>query len=297
MHEIFDEYYWDQYKKVITQEKHQVKGLKNFEHRILVSAAPPTPLHHHSDIVEIHCLTKGKRFCFVNNQQYTITGNELFITFPFEPHNNGNFGQSPCSFYGFQIDLKERESILGLNKEYSNSLKTMLTTLPERHLRYTSTDALLLKQAFEMFASGTAEEVKTGVMYLCCFLFKLPEFTPVKHGGIRHIDKNIQRAITHIERNYQEVLRVQDLADIAGYSISRFKAKFKEDVGMTPANCITYQRIEHAKVLLKETDTPITNIAFDAGFSSSNYFCTVFKKVVNHSPSAYREYYSSAKAE
>ncbi len=290
MHEIFDEYCWERYKKVITQDQHNVKGLKNFAHWSLVSAAPPTPMHHHSDIVEIHCLTKGKRYCVVNDEQFTVTGNELFITFPFEPHHNGNFGQTPCSFYGFQINIKAGESILGLNKEYSNTLKHILIS-SKRHMRYTLLDGDLLKQSFELFASGSPEEIQTGVLYLCCFLFKIPTFKEVKNGGVTHIDKNIQRAITYIEQNYREEIHVQDVADTVGYSISRFKAKFKENMGITPAAYITYQRIEHAKELLQRTERSVTTIAFDVGFSSSNYFCTVFKKVVNHSPQKYRDFF------
>ena len=290
MPEIFDEYCWETHKKVITYQKHRIEGLKNFAYWNLSRAIPPTPLHHHSDIVEIHCLIKGKRFCQVNGGQYTVTGNELFVTFPFEPHNNGNFHQDPCSFYGFQVDVKNPRTLLGLNEEYSLALYNLLLNLKSRHLRFLPSDGTLLKLAFDSIARGTPGDIRMGVQYLCCFLFKLPAFEAVTQQDGHHRDPNIQAVLDYIEENYREELFLKELAARAGYSLSRFKSKFKEEVGMTPANFITFRKLEYAKELLEHTDYPVTQIALDAGFSSSNYFCTVLKKLSNHTPSEYRQY-------
>ncbi len=47
-------------------------------------------------------------------------------------------------------------------------------------------------------------------------------------------------------------------------------------------------RVEEAKKALQESDKLVTNIAFDVGFNSKSTFNTAFKKMVGHSPSAYR---------
>jgi AraC-like DNA-binding protein len=49
------------------------------------------------------------------------------------------------------------------------------------------------------------------------------------------------------------------------------------------------RRIYRAKYLLREPDRPITAIALDLGFSSSQYFATVFKKLVGLTPGEYRQ--------
>ena len=51
------------------------------------------------------------------------------------------------------------------------------------------------------------------------------------------------------------------------------------------------QKIEKAKEILTESDTSITDIAFSLGFSSSNYFCAVFKKFMDCTPKDYRKKY------
>jgi len=47
-------------------------------------------------------------------------------------------------------------------------------------------------------------------------------------------------------------------------------------------------RVEEAKDALQDGDKLITTIAFDVGFNSKSTFNTAFKKIVGHSPSAYR---------
>lgn len=287
--EIFDDYCWEEHKKVITHEQHKISGLGNLAYWNLSRATPATPVHHHSDIVEIHCLIKGKRVCQVREQAYTVTGNELFITFPYEEHSNSNYNLSPCSFYGLQIDLKDKKRLLGLNPDYSMALYKILTTLDYRHLRFVSAEQQLLKLAFENISDGNPEALRLGVQYLSCFIFKIPDFFPVRQEQKKIIDPNIKRVLDHIEKEYRENLHLQELSGLSGYSLSRFKLKFKEETGITPANYITFKKLEYAQYLLRSTEDPITRIALDAGFSSSNYFCTVMRNFSNYSPSEYRD--------
>ena len=295
MLEIIDEFCWEKHNKILTCDMHGIQGLKNVAYWNMPTALRPAPLHHHPDILELHCMVKGRRTSHVHGRTYSLTGNEMLITFPYEPHYTSANDLSPCSFYGFQIDVSSREHLLGLNREYSLALFEILTTLEYRHLRYTSSDEKLLSLAFENISDGEPATVMLGVQYLSCFLFKIPEFIPIrKEKNIT--DENIKRVLDHIDRQYREALHLKELAAISGYSLSRFKGKFKEVVGITPANYITFKKLEYAKLQLAGTDLPITQIALDAGFSSSNYFCTVFHNYTQFTPTDFRRTYLERKA-
>ncbi len=287
--EIFDEYCWEEHKKLITHSQHGIPGIGNFSYWNLSRAYAATPMHHHSDIIEIHCLIKGKRVCEVGNETYTVTGNEMFVTFPYEDHSNSTYHLSPYSFYGFQVNLKDKEHLLGLNREYSLALCDILSTLPHRHLRFSPQDKQLLKQAFDNISDGDPGALYLGVQYLTCFLFKIPEFFPIRQEQKKVLDVHIERVLAFIEKNFLSSIHLHDLAVLSGYSLSRFKIKFKEEVGITPANYITIKKLEYAKQLLATTDYSVSQIALDAGFSSSNYFGTVMQKFANCTPSGYRE--------
>ena len=57
---------------------------------------------------------------------------------------------------------------------------------------------------------------------------------------------------------------------------------------MTPIEYVLQLRFNDAKVLLKNTDHPIFQIAFHLGFSSSSYFSQCFGRREGLSPSEYR---------
>lgn len=296
MYELIDEFCWEKHKKVMTVDYHKILGLKNFAYWNLSRAIPPTPLHYHSDIIEIHCLVKGKRLCYVGNKNYDITGNEVFITFPTEMHSTGPLPQNPAEFYAFQIDLKHKDNLLGLNHEYSQTLFTALTSLKNRHYKLDSSHINLLKKSFELISKEDMFSISSGVQYLCCFLFDVPNLTVINQNGISTRDPYIQKSIDYIEENYHNNIQLKDLASIASLSLSRFKSKFKSEVGITPAEYITLRKIEYAKKELEFGNMSITDIAFQAGFSSSNYFCSVFKKLANCSPSDYRQHFCESPA-
>lgn len=289
MQEIIDTYCWEDRKKLITQEQHKIDGLKNLAYWNYVTAAPPTPQHFHTDILEIHCLLKGKRVCTVGEDDYTITGNELFITYPFEPHCTSGYQASPCSFIAFQLDIHEKDHLLGLNPSYSRALHELLVGYKNRHVRFTNQDAQLLRLAFMNISDGNQLSLYLGVQYLSCFLFKVQDFIPVRKREKAIMDEHIKLVLHTIEKRYKDNPKLSELAALSGYSLSRFKGKFKEVVGIPPANYIALKKLEFAKELLSKTDYPITHIALEAGFSSSNYFCTMMKRSTSYSPSEFRD--------
>lgn len=51
----------------------------------------------------------------------------------------------------------------------------------------------------------------------------------------------------------------------------------------------THLRLEHAKQLLQDTDTPVTEIAMQSGYQNVSYFIRSFKKTYGVSPLKYRK--------
>ncbi|VDZ78918.1 regulatory protein [Salmonella bongori] len=59
----------------------------------------------------------------------------------------------------------------------------------------------------------------------------------------------------------------------------------KEATGLTPDSYLKRLRLVSARVKLRETDMSITGIAYMCGFSNSNHFTTLYKKVFGITPS------------
>jgi len=109
-----------------------------------------------------------------------------------------------------------------------------------------------------------------------------------KHARAAMISPTIRRVQDHVEDHLEEIISLEDLADLACLSLSRFKMRFKKEVGIPPADYISGRRVARAEQLLAAPSATITNVAMRLGFSTSQYFATVFKRYTGVTPSAYR---------
>ena len=98
----------------------------------------------------------------------------------------------------------------------------------------------------------------------------------------------IARAIAYIQSNYAMQLSYKDVAREMEISPSYFLNLFRKETGATFVDYLTGVRIEAAKEKLLASDLKITEIAYDVGFNSSNYFSSTFRKVVGVSAKEYR---------
>lgn len=287
MRNLIDTFLWEEKQKLVTFNEHGINGLGNLSYYSLTRAKTPLEPHYHENMLEIHCMIKGKRFVDLNGKDYEIKGKEMLLTFPGEVHSTGDRPQSPSQYYAFQVDLSNKDRLLGLDTETSHRLAALLLGL-EHHLYQISEEAQsLLKWAFERLLDESNPDLEGGVRLLTSFLFLTGEALPagVERGSF---SEPIQRCVEFIESHINEPYQLSDLSEIAGYSLSFFKIKFKEETGMTPLDYIVSIRVEHAKKLLEATEKSVAEISSECGFSSGNYFSTVFKKCVSLTPKEYR---------
>jgi len=105
----------------------------------------------------------------------------------------------------------------------------------------------------------------------------------------------INRVINHINNNLNSKLNLEELAVIACFSKYHFHRIFKALTGESLYGFVRRLRLEKAANKLKQSiDIPITDIAFDCGFSSSSNFAVAFKDHFGVSASAYRKNPNSA---
>jgi AraC-like DNA-binding protein len=69
---------------------------------------------------------------------------------------------------------------------------------------------------------------------------------------------------------------------------TRFRERFLAETGFTPHEYQARAQVQEAKHLLSATELPITDIAFELNYSSSQYFATVFRRLAGITPQAYR---------
>ena len=110
---------------------------------------------------------------------------------------------------------------------------------------------------------------------------------------MRAISSNyaVARAEHYIEQHFSELLTVKQLAELGNMSVSSFNRVFKRETKLTPIEYLIEIRIEKSKKLLRRKELPITEIAMRCGFGSSSHFSSSFSRLLNLSPSEYRNSY------
>ena len=100
--------------------------------------------------------------------------------------------------------------------------------------------------------------------------------------------RRLLRAKDRMDAASHEEWPVQRLARVSRVSQAHFARSFKDAFGVPPHRYLLTRRIERATALLRDTDVPITDIAFQTGWSSLGTFGRTFRDVTGESPGEFR---------
>ena len=107
--------------------------------------------------------------------------------------------------------------------------------------------------------------------------------------------KEIERAVSYIEKNYVEDLSLKQVSEVVFMNPSYFCDLFKRQVGLSFLEYLTKLRIDKAKRLLVERiELKSYEVAGLVGYKDPKYFTQIFKKLVGATPTEYRENEPSA---
>jgi transcriptional regulator GlxA family with amidase domain len=96
--------------------------------------------------------------------------------------------------------------------------------------------------------------------------------------------RRLLRAKDRMDAASHEEWPVPRLARVSGVSEAHFARSFKEAFGVPPHRYLLTRRIERATALLRDTDLPVTEIAWLAGWKSLGTFGRTFRDVTGESP-------------
>ena len=100
--------------------------------------------------------------------------------------------------------------------------------------------------------------------------------------------RRLLRAKDRMDAASHEQWPVERLARVSGVSEAHFARAFRDAFGVPPHRYLLTRRIERAKALLRDTDLPITEIAFQTGWDSLGTFGRTFRDITGESPSSLR---------
>lgn len=104
----------------------------------------------------------------------------------------------------------------------------------------------------------------------------------------------VSRALNLLQTRFREPWSLERLAGESGISRARLAQLFRRQVGTSIHKVLNKVRVEHAQMLLKDSDLSISEIAGDCGFATSQHFARIFRQFIGATAGGYRRELSVA---
>lgn len=148
-----------------------------------------------------------------------------------------------------------------------------------------------LRQAFYSLPRMSRREIKAcyELVNACVSETRMELLTTLEESD------SVQRLDLYIANHYAQPLSLGGIAQALNMSVSRLCALAAGIApGMTVMRLLTSRCMAAAQALLKDSDSPIREVASRVGIPDYNYFTKVFKKEVGKTPSAWRREQAAA---
>ncbi len=96
------------------------------------------------------------------------------------------------------------------------------------------------------------------------------------------------RAIAEMEKNTEEALSRDEIAERVGLSRRQLERLFRRYLNTSPARYYLKLRLNRARTLLTQTTMPVTEVAFASGFTSASHFSKCYRDMFGRTPRAER---------
>jgi AraC-like DNA-binding protein len=239
-------------------------------------------------MLEICYLESGRQTYVVGGREFPLVGGDVFLAFPGERHGTGDHPETRGVLYWLLIFLPDaRRSFLNLPCHEGRQLLQRLLQASRRTFRGRNTLQPTLRSICEAHAN-TRNPLRVTDLRNLLLRFLLDVVVSASEPQPSAHSAPIRATMDYVEANLESPLPLAELAQQARLSLPRLKSKFKQEVGVAPGDYIARCRVERAAQLLYETKDTVTEIAMRLGFSSSQYFATVFKRYTLRSPQSAR---------
>jgi AraC family transcriptional regulator, L-rhamnose operon regulatory protein RhaS len=236
---------------------------------------------------EICFVDKGSVEWWIDNQLFEAGAKSLFINKPGEWHGGASGLIQPCEMYFVQFNFPPESRLPSLTNEAILELKQAFETMHYRSFLASAE----IKLFFDLLLQEQRNPQPYSLMVARAAFHQILITTLRDHTRKDRFSysESVAKALSWIKEHLEQDIYSETLAEQAGMGVANFYKLFLQEVGLTPADYHLRQRIMVAKQKLRSTNMSITDIALELGLSSSQYFATVFKKVVGVTPKDYRQ--------
>lgn len=239
-----------------------------------------------TEYILIYCL-EGHGWIELGSKKYELVPNSYFIVPINEPHKYGSLEKDPWSIYWIHFDGSSAKDFYHKYAHNETSYKQpQVEQIPfeDRRIKYFNGIISLLESGY---SKEIIEYVNITLWQLMGSFIYNDLFSKVRHSN--NETDIVDIAITYMRESLDRSISVEELADHINYSTSYLYSLFKEKTGYSPIHYFNHLKIQKACQYLSFTNMSIKEISYKLGFNDPFYFSRLFKKLMELSPTAYRE--------
>ncbi|MEX2564631.1 MAG: AraC family transcriptional regulator [Cyclobacteriaceae bacterium] len=259
---------------------------------------------HRNEGIEFTFLASGNLDFSLGKKNYFLKSGDLTITRPWQPHKVGNPNVEIGKLYWLIIDVGVRQphqnwkwpDWIMLAQE---DLKTLTKILRQNEKAVWSTNnkvnhcfkkiGVCLEESQQKIPHSRLNLLINELLLLVLEMFNDEKEDIKLDDSLTDNLRTVELFLQYLKIDYDRPWTLESMAVHCGLGITSLTKYSKKLTNLTPISYLNCIRLEAAAQLLKnEENKNITDICYECGFSSSQYFATAFRKMYKCSPKEYK---------
>ena len=249
--------------------------------------------HSHEGFEILFLLDGATAYEFARQKDVGLCGGHFLVVPPGLVHRGRHNMRSPCTICGLALKASSprRWANTAFTRPDQRRLRRALESAGSKAHPFSPALRWLVRRLMEETSNypATPQRAEAGIALralICAGLVEVMRQILVPPAEPKQF---VSAAIAYLRQHLQEPVRMDDLVRHVGFSRARLFDLFKAQTGRTPNDYLQRLRVENAQEQLKQTDLSVTEIGLANGFSTGQYFSTVFARYTGVSPRDFRK--------
>lgn len=261
----------------------------------------------HPNQLSIIIIEKGTGLALVNEQAISITTPTIIFLNESEKLHFSSVSHITGKIVSFHPSaLREYFTLENVRTfDHSFSVEDIKYTLSlsiffnrfKSYNGYISTSEPVLKHLAKLLDMIVAVQDQPAILSsrLCDFMAYLQTLVKthslLSHALIAETSFEVKDVLLYLHNNHKQKITIPQLSRHFHVNRTTLSNRFFEATGETIITYLNKHRINLSAILLRESTLSISDIADEVGFNDTAYFAKLFKKIMHHTPSGYRQRY------
>lgn len=154
-----------------------------------------------------------------------------------------------------------------------------------------------IRKSLDLLKSGNSMKSLEASVIVYDFLISFLKYAHLgDDDSAMNLHSRLNRVFYYIDKNYSKSISIEELSELISITPQYLCLLFKKIIQQRPMEYLNNVRINKSKdTLLKHPHFKIDEISRKAGYESTSYYCSIFKKIEGISPGKFRELHLNQK--